>query len=480
MSGSGSSPGRRTVSLPWAVVFVAAACAETVLAWVLVSGSGLQPGRWSFPVLFAVWSVIFVVAVCAALRLPRRGAVGLVLVAGIALRLAALAGPPTTSDDLYRYSWDGRVQAAGTDSYADAPTANQLIGLREAWLWPSATGCASLGRPPGCTRINRPDVRTIYPPVAEAWFAAVYRVAGIGARYKAWQVAGVLTEVVTLALLVVALRRWGRDTRWLALYALCPAPVLEIVNNGHVDGLAIALTVAALIVAGPVRHHRWNRAMWYDIAAAALLGAAALVKLYPAVLLLPLVACRRGPRLGAAVRAAGTVALLTAVAYAPHVARVGAKVIGYLPGYLTEEHYHSGGRYLIANLLQVPDAWAGAVSFLGFALVVGWIVVRRPPLPSAAAAILAALLLATSPAQPWYAVTVLALATFATRPAWAAVVGGGYAAAFAVVLDRPGSAVIGGVGYTIALVVIVSMALRRRRSLATDAPSPSRCCPGLE
>ena len=33
------------------------------------------------------------------------------------------------------------------------------------------------------------------------------------------------------------------------MYALCPAAVFEFVHNGHVDGLAVALIVAAFWVA---------------------------------------------------------------------------------------------------------------------------------------------------------------------------------------------------------------------------------------
>src|SRR5439155_8361622 len=110
--------------------------------------------------------------------------------------------------DLFRYSWDGRVQAAGIDPYAQPPSSPALARLREPWLWPDARGCAELNRRPACTRLNRPDQRTIYPPLAEAWFAGIYRMTGIGAHHKTWQVAGLLTEAGVLGLLPAALRRW--------------------------------------------------------------------------------------------------------------------------------------------------------------------------------------------------------------------------------------------------------------------------------
>jgi hypothetical protein len=435
------------------VKFAAAVGVNVALAWALFSGGSLTKGDWRFLVIFGLWVAASALAIGLALRLPRRHAAVVILLAGFALRLAALAGPPTTSDDLYRYSWDGRVQAAGVDSYAWAPAAGQLANLRESWLWPSGSTCGALGNPPGCTRINRPDSRTIYPPVAEAWFAAVYRVAGIGSRYKAWQVAGLLTELATLALLVVALRRWGRDTRWVALYALCPAPALEIVNNGHVDGLAILFVVAALAVAAPGRRAR------AELVAAALLGAAVLVKLYPAVLLVPLIASQPGPRLRIASRVGALVAAMVAIAYAPHVIAVGTRVLGYLPGYLREEGYRNGGRYLIAFVLHVPHSLTGVLSLAAVAAVALWVVVRRPPLPPGGAAMLAALLLALSPAQPWYAVSLVAVATVAARPRMVALVGAGYVAAFSSVLERRHAAFAGGWANLVALAVLAIVAV---------------------
>ena len=201
------------------------------------------------------------------------------------------------------------------------------------------------------------------------------------------------------------------------------------------------------------------------------------VKLYPAVLLLPLVACRPHRRLPALWRVSATGAILTGVAYGPHVARAGAAVLGYLPGYLAEEHYNSGGRFLVASVYHVPGQWAGALSLAGIAVTAAWIVAKRPPLASACAAILAALLLATSPAQPWYAVTLVALAAVAARPAYLAVVAAGYAAAITSTLDRPDSAMIGGFAYSVALLVLLGSVWRHRRppaDIATAELTPEK------
>ena len=437
--------------------------------------------------MLGVWSVAWLIGVVVAFRVSPRPALVLVVIAGLAMRLAALGGPPLTSDDLFRYSWDGRVQAAGIDPYAHAPDSAALAQLHEGWLWPDARGCAEIDRAPGCTRLNRANVRTIYPPVAEAWFAAVYGVSGIGAHHKAWQVAGLLTDMGAIGLLLVALRRWNRDQRWVALYALSPAPVLEIVNNGHVDGLAIVLVLAALIAIAPGTRQPAVRRQYVF---GALIGVAALVKVYPLLFLLTVVAVVPGAsvqRLVALIRAGVTAAVLGAIAYAPHVLRVGAKVLGYLPGYLREEHYRQGGRFLIADALRVPHPFAGALSALGFAVVVAWVLWRRPPAAAGAAALMGGLLLAVSPVQPWYAVMLLALATVAAQARWVAIVIAGYPYFFALILDYryiPGA---GMLSYTAAFAVVAFatwVVSRRRRGLpqptdqrhrASFASSTPRC-----
>jgi len=460
--------------IAWQLLFLAAAAAGVALAALVASGRPILASRWSMLALIALWAGAWVVAVVAAWHLPRRVAVAWILVAGAALRLAALAGPPTTSDDLYRYTWDGRVQAAGIDPYAHPPDSPALSRLRQPWLWPDPAGCAALHRPPGCTRINRPGQRTIYPPVAEMWFAASYRLGGVGSRHKLWQIAGLVTELGVLGLLPVALRRWGRDPRWSALYALCPAPALEIVNNGHVDGLAILLTVAALAVIVPPEHHSRLRGPGRDVAAGLLFGAAALVKLFPALLLVTVVGSRRGRRLLALVRSGGTAVALAAVTYLPHVLAVGPKVLGYLPGYLKEEHYEGGGRYLIAEALHLPAHAGEPLAVVAVLAAAAWVLIRRPPVPTGSALLLGVLLLAVSPVQPWYAVSLLAVATVAGLPSWAAVTAAGYPYFFAVILADRHMAGIGQISYTAAaLAVATGVGIRRVRA-HRDRPPPGR------
>lgn len=465
------------------VAWLVAAAAGVACSWRMATGGAILHARWSLLAVLAVWAVAWLAATVLTFHLPTRWAIVLVVLAAVAMRCVALLGTPNTSDDFYRYAWDGRVQAHGIDPYASPPMTPALSPLRDEWLWPTASGCASLNRPPGCTRINRPTDRTIYPPVAEAWFTAVHAVAGDGSRQTPWQLAGLATDLAAIALLLAALQRWRRDVRWVALYALCPAAVFEFVSNAHVDGLAVALLLAAFVVAIP--RDRGSPSVWRDVAVGVLIGAAALVKLYPA-LVLGAVLCLPRPRPWQSLaRAAAAAASLTVIVYAPHVLAVGPRVVGYLPGYLREEHYSGGGRFLLAGALGLRGPAATVAAVAAMIATVGWIVWRRPDAPRAGAVLLVALFLITTPVQPWYAVSAVALGSLATWPASAGVVVAGYPYYFSVILDYRHTLGLARLSYGAAAVVVLAdaLALRRRhpsqveRSTAIEATVASRPVP---
>ena len=158
-----------------AIATAAAAATALTTLIVLTVHSVLFARIGTLPVALGLWA-LFGAGAWLVLRLPGRWAVALIVVGGIAMQLAALSAGPQGSDDLYRYIWDGRVQAAGIDPYQYAPAAPQLASLRDPFLWPAhAPHCVPAGlrldgsaqlADPGCTRINRPIVHTIYPPVA--------------------------------------------------------------------------------------------------------------------------------------------------------------------------------------------------------------------------------------------------------------------------------------------------------------------------
>jgi hypothetical protein len=154
---------------------------------------------------------------------------------------------------------------------------------------------------------------------------------------------------------------------------------------------------------------------------------------------------------------------------------VGTKVVGFLPDYLREEHYDGAGRYLVAGALHIPGALAAVVSVLALAAAAAWVWTRRPPAPAGAAVLLGTLLLAASPVQPWYAVSLLAFATLAVEPVWAVVAAAGYPYFFAVILLHPDRVGIGQLAYGLAAVAVgVPFLVRACR---TPGHSMRRCPP---
>ena len=138
------------------VAAVTAAAVLTGLVFVGVhSGIRHRYGLSDLLVLVAAW-LVFAAGALIVRSLPVRLAVALILAGGTAMEVAALSGPPHLSDDVFRYIWDGRVQAAGIDPYEDVPAAPELARLRDPALWPAASHwCVKPGTPdpdrPGAT-----------------------------------------------------------------------------------------------------------------------------------------------------------------------------------------------------------------------------------------------------------------------------------------------------------------------------------------
>ncbi|WP_377273351.1 glycosyltransferase 87 family protein [Peterkaempfera sp. SMS 1(5)a] len=412
---------------------------------------------------YALCWALFAAAVVMARRIPARRLLPLVAAGSLAIAATGLVAPPRTSDDSYRYAWDGRVQAAGISPYGHTPADPALTALRDRWLFPTGTDCRAwdLHPAPGpiCTRINRPTVRTIYPPVAEGWFAAVQTVAPAGARHKAVQVSGVLTALATTGVLLAVLRRRaGRERQWqAALWAWCPAVPLEAVNNAHIDALGALLTAAGLgLAAAPARRRT-------TAAAGALLGAAAAVKLLPGLAvpgLLSGVLRPRAPRAGrrSALLAVAAAMAAFALAYLPYAVSDGAAVLGYLPGYLHEEGYDDGQLHRFSLLrLVLPDTLAQGAALLAVAAACGWVLRYGDPARPWRGALLVTgtAFLALTPGYPWYALLIVVLVALDGSWEWLGVPLAGTAVYLA-----HGNPAVQTWAYAAALTAVVAPALR--------------------
>jgi hypothetical protein len=352
------------------------------------------------------WWLLYAVALFALLRAPRRAAAAIGVLTSIGIGAASIARSATTSNDFYRYVWDGRVQAAGIDPYRYAPAASQLDRLHDPWLWPKPATCAVHLQQPGCTLINRRNVHTIYPPLAQLWFLVEHVLVPQSTRDRGYEVVGLLIVVVTTVLLLGFLHRTGRDIRHVAVWGCCPAVAIEAVQNAHVDSLAVLFVVLA-VWAGERGNWTW---------AAVAVGAAGLVKLYPLVLFLAVVQRRR-------IRGAAVIVAMFAVAYLPHVAAVGRGVTGFLGTYIHQQGYVGGRRYQLLHLIGLHGHVAAGFAFLIVAVVLVLALARRLGSPAQAAMVLfAVVLFVSTPGEPWEDLSLIALAAMVGSWRWLTVV----------------------------------------------------------
>jgi hypothetical protein len=266
---------------------------------------------------FLLFALYLAAAWWAFRRAADHRSVAITLVAfSLLFRGVLLRTQPVLSDDLYRYIWDGKVQAAGINPYHYPPDALQLSHLRDETIYP---------------RINRRWARTIYPPGAQWLFRVVYAAGPDSVTFlKATIVAG---DVVTILLLMLLLRARGLSSGRAILYAWHPLTVFELAGSGHLDGLMLPFLLLALLF---VQYRR-------VALGGALLGAATGIKLYPA-LLIPPMARRHGLRLLL------PFVLVIGLLYISPVIASGTGVLGFLPQYLSDpgERFNSGPGALLA------------------------------------------------------------------------------------------------------------------------------------
>ena len=156
---------------------------------------------------------------------------------GLALRVAAVFAWPALSDDVYRFVWDGELWLAGLHPLDAPPSAIAISG--EAGAAFAETQRELL------ERMNSPDYHTVYPPLAQAVFAAA---AYLGREVTA---SSMLIKLALLAadagsLLVIYTLTRSTSRRPTVAYALHPLPIVELVGNAHFEALAVLGVLAAV------------------------------------------------------------------------------------------------------------------------------------------------------------------------------------------------------------------------------------------
>jgi hypothetical protein len=353
-------------------------------------------GDNAFMALTIPAGLLTIAATAQAERTPTTRALWLILGVAIGLRAYVLLFDPLLSSDIYRYVWDGKVQATGINPYRYVPADPALASLRDGTILP---------------HINRATTAvTIYPPVAQFFFLIATR---IGENVTVMRLALVGCEAVTVAVVALFLRRTNQPVTRVVAWLWHPLPLWEIANSGHVDALMVALMLLGLWIAMSGRALR----------GAVLIVFSVLVKPYVAPVLagiwrpwdlkMPLV-----------------VIAVVALCYLPYLS-VGWGVLGFLTqGYLGEEGISAGNDIWLLALwrLAFGEHRGDVVVYIAMAALVllfaGLAVARGGDRPVASRLadinrLLLLTLLLLSPNYPWYFLVVAPfVALYGSLPNW--------------------------------------------------------------
>ncbi len=271
--------------------------------------------------------VYFSVVRLVLLRAQPQRAIWLVLGLALIMRVVLITNPLLLSSDIYRYVWDGRVQAAGINPYRYIPADPALTALQDRAIYPNIN--------------RRTYARTIYPPAAQVVFAIVGR---ISQTVIAMKLAMLACEVIAIFCLLRLLALARLPPERVLIYAWNPLVLWSFACDGHVDAIAVGLLAVALLCRAERRFG----------AAGAVLGGAVLAKF------LPIVVAPAFLRGGTFWRPALAGLAVILVLYGLYIS-AGSHVLGFLGAYDQEEGFHDGsGFWLLAGLGDVMPLPRGA------------------------------------------------------------------------------------------------------------------------
>src|SRR5262245_44798847 len=167
----------------------------------------------------------------------------LVLGAALIFRLTLWPLYPALSDDVFRYRWEGKLQASGGNPYEVRPHDPEWKSLRDEAF----------------TSIPGRDFRAVYGPLMEGIELLTYRVVS---RFEPspfaqafwFKAPSALFDLGVVGALWLLLRVKQLPAQRILIYAWCPLPLIEFWGNGHNDSIPVFFVVLALAAAGK---NRW-------------------------------------------------------------------------------------------------------------------------------------------------------------------------------------------------------------------------------
>jgi multisubunit Na+/H+ antiporter MnhF subunit len=363
---------------------IALGAVQIAIYGVLAIWEGYQT-RPHIAMLLALLAFAFYLAALVMARgLSGRRAFAVTVAFGLAFRILLFPEAPFLSDDHFRYLWDGIVQLSGVNPYRYAPADQAMAGIDDTLR----------------AQVNHPEIRTIYPPLAQLVFFAAAKVSP--GSYLTLKAAWLACDIGIALLLYRLIPVERRLPAWM-LYWWSPLIVIEVYWNAHLDLLGIVFVVAILALAkqSPVKSHVIGLAI----------AAASLIKVF-AVAFLPAVA-----RSGRPYRALAGFALIVAVASVRY-ANVGSSTM--LDGLFTyAQHWRfNPGLYRVLEWVFVSATLAKAVAAAIMILVVFNSVRNRWSVERTVLWVTGTILMLSPTVHPWYLLWMVPLLALRPNRGW--------------------------------------------------------------
>ena len=153
--------------------------------------------------------------------LNRRRVLISILFFSVFFRMVMWLSPPTLSDDVYRYLWEGRLLSAQINPFEYAPSDPALEYLRDPEVF---------------SQINHKHLSAIYPPLNLFIFRLSTQV---HPTTSAMNMTFILFDVLTMVVLIFTLHTLRLNLTRVTIYAWNPLVIMEFAGSGHLDSAGI-------------------------------------------------------------------------------------------------------------------------------------------------------------------------------------------------------------------------------------------------
>ncbi len=300
---------------------------------------------------------------CSKLKIPLA-----VVIFGLMFRLTLIPATPTTSQDVYRYIWEGKILTEGYNPFVYPPESDTLKPFRSDVY----------------EKVTYKHIPTIYPPFAQIVFAGAYLLSG--ESLLGLKIIYFISEILLMFFLLKLLHLKKVNLNYILLYAWLPLPIMETFVNAHIDIIGAAFLIIFIYLIETDKFYRASIAFSLSF----------LSKLFP-LFLFPLLIKKIG--LKRTIIFGFFFVLITAVFYYPFISK-NLGVITALQKYLNNWEFN-GSVYKIAKLLT--DSYTARRICAGlFAVLIIWVSYKYKDFTGAVLTVFLGLIIFSTTLYPWY------------------------------------------------------------------------------